>query len=164
MGRRVVGFSVLYAGTKDGAVPGMQGILGAGRNKVLKYVQGFWNVGRHGYITGAVSVITGKVESTEEVGGPINRNGIELFKGLNQAVGALFVNIFDAKVVDHEPKTDIQCRVLPKGRSTRDRSITKLCEMRNGLVILNADGLFETGHAIYDLELVSFIGAMFHVY
>ena len=113
----------------------MQGILGEGRSKVLKYVQGFWNVGRHGYITGAVSVITGKVESTEEVGGPINRNGIELFKGLNQAVGALFVSIFDAKVVDHERKTDIQCRVLPKGRSTKNRSITKLCEMRNGLVI-----------------------------
>ena len=41
-------------------------------------------------------------------------------------VGALFVNIFDAKVVNHKIKTDIHCRVLPKGRSARDRSITEL--------------------------------------
>ena len=57
-------------------------------------------------------------------------------------VGVLFVNIFDAKVVDHEPKTDIQCRVLPKGGSARNRSITKLCNMRSEAVIGNADSLF----------------------
>ena len=40
VGRRVVGFGVLDAGTKDRAVPGMRDILGAGMRKVLKSVQG----------------------------------------------------------------------------------------------------------------------------
>ena len=47
-GIRVVSFGVLDAGTKYGAAPGMWGILGAGRRKLLKSVQGFWNLGRHG--------------------------------------------------------------------------------------------------------------------
>ena len=68
-------------------------------------------------------------------------------------VGALFVNTFDAKVFDHERKTDIHCIVLPKGRSTRERRITKLCKMHSELVIGNAAGLFETGNALSDLEV-----------
>ena len=71
MGRSVVSFGVLDAGTKDRAVPGMRGILGADRRKVLKFVQGFWNVGRHGDISGTVSVIPGENDSAEEVVGPI---------------------------------------------------------------------------------------------
>ena len=50
----------------------MWDILGAGRRKVLKSVQGHWNVGRYGEIAGAASVIPGKDDSAEEVGGPIN--------------------------------------------------------------------------------------------
>ena len=80
----------------------MQGILGAGRREVLKFVQSFRNVGRYGDIAGAESVIPGESESAEEVGGPIDLNGVEFLKGLNQVIGALFVDIFDAKVVDHE--------------------------------------------------------------
>ena len=71
-GRSVIGFGVLGVGTKDREVPGMRGILGAGRRKVLKFVQGFWNLGGHIYIVGAASVITGEGESAEEVGGPID--------------------------------------------------------------------------------------------
>ena len=69
--RRVVGFGVLDAGTKNGEVPEMKGILGADRRKVLKSVQGLWNVGQHGDIIGAASVIPGEGESVEEVGGTI---------------------------------------------------------------------------------------------
>ena len=65
MGRSVVSFGVLDAGTKDRAVPGMRGILGADRRKVLKFVQGFRNLGSHGDIAGAVSVIPGEGESSE---------------------------------------------------------------------------------------------------
>ena len=70
-GIRVVSFGVLDAGTKDRAVPGMWGILGAGKRKVLNFFQGFRNVARHGDIAGAASVIPGEVESVEKVGGPI---------------------------------------------------------------------------------------------
>ena len=66
--RRVVGFGVLDTGTKDRAVPLMQGILVAGRRKVFKFVQGFWNVGRREEIAGAASVIPGEGESAKEVG------------------------------------------------------------------------------------------------
>ena len=55
---------------------------------------------------------------------------------------ALFVNIFDARVIDHERKNDIQCIVLPKRKSARDRTITEICEMRSELVIGNAADLF----------------------
>ena len=58
----------------------MQGILGAGRRKVLKFLQGLWNVGPHGYITGAASVIPGYGESAEEVGGPIHLNGVDFLR------------------------------------------------------------------------------------
>ena len=68
-------------------------------------------------------------------------------------VGYLFVSIFDAKDVNHERKTDIQYKVIPKGTSARNRSITKLCDMRSESVIGNEAGLFETGHALSDLEL-----------
>ena len=68
-------------------------------------------------------------------------------------VGALFVNIFYAKFVDQKRKTDIQCRVLPKGRSARDRSIIKICDICSEVVIGNAVGLFETGHALSDIEV-----------
>ena len=71
-GRSVVGFGVLDAGTKDRAVPGMRGILGAGRRKVLEFVQGFQDVERHGDIAGAASVIPGEGDSAEEVCGTIN--------------------------------------------------------------------------------------------
>ena len=71
-------------------------------------------------------------------------------KGLNQAVGDFFANIFDAKVVDHKHKTDIQCRVLPKGRITRYRRMTELYNIRSETVIGNAAGLFETRHALSD--------------
>ena len=47
----------------------MQGILGAGRRKVLKCVQVFRNVGLNGDIAGTASVISGKGESAEEVDG-----------------------------------------------------------------------------------------------
>ena len=76
-----------------------------------------------------MSVIPGEGGSAEEVGGPIDRNGVKFLKVLNQVVGALFTNIFDSKVVDHERKTDVQCRFIPGGSSARDRSITKLCKM-----------------------------------
>ena len=65
----------------------------------------------------------------------------------------MFDNIFDAKVINHECKTDVQCRVLTKGRSARDRIITKICEMRSEAVIGNADGLFETRHYLSDLDV-----------
>ena len=68
-------------------------------------------------------------------------------------VGALFANIFDAKVVNHECKTDVQCRVLPKGSSARDRSITKFFEMRSEAFIGNAAGMFETGHDLSDFKV-----------
>ena len=68
-------------------------------------------------------------------------------------VGALFVNIFDSKVVDHERKTDIQCIVIPKGRSVRDRIITKLFDIRSEAVIGNLAGLFDTGHALSYIEV-----------
>ena len=58
-GRRVVGFGVFDAVTKDRAVPLMWGILRASRRKVLKFVQGFHNVGRHGNIVVAAIVIPG---------------------------------------------------------------------------------------------------------
>ena len=67
----------------------------------------------------------------------------------------MFVNIFDAKVVDHKRENDVQCRVLPKGRSERDRSITELIEMRSEVVIGNAAGLFETGNALSGIEVYS---------
>ena len=70
-GVRVVVSGVLDTGTKDRAVPGMWGILGAGKRKVLNFFQGFRNVARHGDIAGAASVIPGEVESVEKVGGPI---------------------------------------------------------------------------------------------
>ena len=76
VGRRVVGFGVLEAGTKDREFTGMRGIFGLGRCKVLKFVQGFRYVGRHGDIAAAANVILGEGYSTEEVGGPINRNGV----------------------------------------------------------------------------------------
>ena len=63
-GRSVVGFGVLDVGTKKRAVRGILGILGAGRSKVLEFVQGFLNVVQHGDIAGAASVIPGKGEST----------------------------------------------------------------------------------------------------
>ena len=72
LGIRIVGFGVLDAGTKDRAVPGMRGILVAGRSKVFKFVHGFRNLVSHGYITVAVSVIPGEGGSAEEVGGPID--------------------------------------------------------------------------------------------
>ena len=68
-------------------------------------------------------------------------------------VGALFVNIFDAEVVDHERKTDIQCRVLPKGSSASNSSITELFDIRSDAFIGNVAGLFETGHALSDIEV-----------
>ena len=71
-GRRAVVFGVLDAGTKDRVVPGMRGILGSGMRKVLKYVQGFWNVGWNGKIAGASSVVPGEGEFPEEVGRPID--------------------------------------------------------------------------------------------
>ena len=60
------------AGTKYRAIPGMWGILGAGRSKALKFVQGFWNLGRHGYIAGAASIFPDKGEFAEEVVVPID--------------------------------------------------------------------------------------------
>ena len=63
VGRRFVGIGVLDPGTKDRAVQGIRAILVAGRRKVFKFVQGFWNVGRYGNISGATSVIPGEGES-----------------------------------------------------------------------------------------------------
>ena len=71
LGRRVVYFGVLDAGTKYRAVPGMRGIFGAGKRKVLKFVQGFQNLGRHGGITVMASLIPGEGEYAEEVVVPI---------------------------------------------------------------------------------------------
>ena len=50
----------------------MWDILGAGRRKLLKFVQGLWNVGWHVDITGVDSARPGKGKSAEEVGGPID--------------------------------------------------------------------------------------------
>ena len=74
-------------------------------------------------------------------------------KGLNKVVGTLFLNIFDAKVVNHERKTDVQCRVIPKGRSVRYWSINRICEMCSEVVIGNAAGMFDTRHALSDLKV-----------
>ena len=71
-GRRVVGFGVLGAGTKYRAVTVMWGILVGGRRKVLKFVQGFRNLRKHGDIASASSVIPGEGEYAEEVGGKID--------------------------------------------------------------------------------------------
>ena len=70
--RRVIIFVKLDAGTKDRAVPGIRGILGVVRRKVLKFMQGFCNVVRHGDISGAAILIPGDGESAEEVGVPID--------------------------------------------------------------------------------------------
>ena len=64
-----------------------------------------------------------------------------------------FSDIFDAELLDDKGESDVTHHMLPDGRGTGDRRISKLGEVDFQPVVGNASGLFETRHAFVDLHI-----------
>ena len=62
-------------------------------------------------------------------------------------VGVLFADVLDPKVINEEVENDGFGGVLPERRGSRNRGEAKMGEVSFELVVGDAAGLFEDGHA-----------------
>ena len=126
--------------------------------RILEFMLGCLEIVGHGYVTGVCGVIPGNGKSTEEVTSPVDGDGVPFLEGLDEVVGFLFDKVLDTKVVDDEGESDGLGGVLTERRSSGNRGGSNMGKMSFELVIGDAAGLFEAGHAFADLEVNPAVG------
>ena len=105
----------------------------------------------HGNFTGVCSVVRVDGESAEEGTSPVNGYGVEFLEVLDEVIGVLFTNVLHAKVVYNEGEKYWFGVVLPQLRGSGYRDESELGEVIFELVVVDASGLLEAGHAFSDL-------------
>ena len=72
-----------------------------------------------------MGIVPFEVDTTEAFAFPVNVNLlIMVAEALNQMVGMLFANVFDAKVIDNKAEADWVPLVAPKARSVSSGGVT----------------------------------------
>ena len=74
---------------------------------MLEFVKGIFDVARHAEVAGTMGIVPFEVDTTEAFAFPVNVNLlIMVVEALDQMVGMLFANVFDAKVIDDKAEAD----------------------------------------------------------
>ena len=106
--------------------PGVWGVLRAFGRCMFEFVKGCLEIFGHGDVAGACSIVPVNGESTEEVTGTVNGDGIQFLEGLDEVVGVFFADVLDPKVINNEGENDGLGGVLPERRGSGNRGASKV--------------------------------------
>ena len=82
-------------------------VLGLFGCEMLEFVKGIFDIARHGEVAGMIGIVPFEVDTTETFAFPVNVNFlIMVVEALDQMVGMLFANVFDAEVIHDEAEAD----------------------------------------------------------
>ena len=106
----------------SGGIWAVLGLFGSG---MLEFVKGVFDVARLAEVTDTIGIVPFEVDAAEAFAFPVNVNFlIMVVEALDQMVGMLFVNVFDAKVIHNETEADWVPLVVPKAGSVSYRGVT----------------------------------------
>ena len=95
------------------------GLLGSG---MLEFVKGIDDIAGHAEVTGMIGIVPFEVDTAEVFVFPVNVNFlIMVVEALDQMVGMLFADEFDAEVIHDEAESDWAPLVEPKAGSVSYR-------------------------------------------
>ena len=80
--------------------PGVRGMLWVGRCRMLKSLEGAFDVARDGDVAGSVNVVKSERESAVLLGVPIDAGGVQQSQSVQEVLGVVRVGVLDAEVVD----------------------------------------------------------------
>ena len=126
-------------------------MLQAFGRQMLEFVKGCLEIFGHGDVAGACGIVPVNGESTEEVTGTVNGDGIQFLEGLDEVVGVFLADVLDPKVINDEVENDGLGGVIPGRRGYGNRGESKVGKVRFEPVVGNAACLFEAGHDFSDL-------------
>ena len=81
-------------------------MLGPFTGCVLEFLEGCFNISRHGEVDPAVGIIPGEFDATVETGVPICGGSVGLFEDAQQMFCMFSANVFDGKVIYHKAEGD----------------------------------------------------------
>ena len=124
---------------------------------MLKLVEGFLDVCRHGDITYALVVVPVNGETAIEGFGPVNGYSIYLLERLDEMVCRVLANVLDTKIVDHKEEAYVFGGMLHKGRGSSNGGVAKIGKVDLEPIVRNAAGLFQAWHSFADLQVHPYV-------
>ena len=118
---------------------------------MLEFVKGCLEIFGHGDVAGACGIVPVNGESSEEGTGPVDGDGIQFLKGLDEVVGVFLADVLEPKVINDKGENDELGCVLPECEGSGNRGESKVGKVRFEPVVGDAAGLFEAWHAFSDL-------------
>ena len=107
-----------------------------------------------------MGIVPFEVDATEAFAFPVNVNLlIMLAEALNQMVGMLFANVFDAKVIDNKAEADWVPLVAPKARTVSYGGVTIVAQEIDELLFGKYARLWKAIHAMVYFSIdFAFVG------
>ena len=137
---------------------GVRAVLGLSRFGVLELVKGFDDVAGHAERACVLVIVPVQVDPTESFAIPINVDLLVMVaEALDEMVGMFFANVFYAKIIYNEAKTDRAPSVAPESWCVADRCVGIGVEETGQLLFREDPGLRETIHAASDFDVDSSI-------
>jgi hypothetical protein len=128
-------------------------IFAAGWRVVSELVKGGRHVVGHGNVDKFFGVVPFDSEATIKFAFPVGGNGVKVLQGIDEMVGIVFANIFDAKVVDDEAEGDVAALVSPKAGGARRWGVAVFGEVGLESNVGEEAGLFKAVHAFANFNV-----------
>ena len=139
-------------------VGGVRAILGLVGFGVLEFVECIRDVAGHAERACVLVIIPVQVDTTESFASPINVDLLVMVvEALDEMVSMFFADVFNAKVVHDEAKTDGAPFVAPEAGRVADRCVAIGAEETGQLLFGEDAGLRKTIHAASYLDVDSSI-------
>ena len=106
-----------------------------------------WNVNKF------FGVVPFDSEATIKFAFPVGGKGVKVLQGIDEMVGIVFANIFDAKVVNNEAEGDVTALVPPKAGGLRRWGVAVFGEVGLESNVGKEAGLFEAVHAFANFNV-----------